>query len=245
MLLIDSRVGSRELAAHIPKGTPFELTRLEYGDFAWLGNGPDGPAAIGCERKTISDLVSSIDSGRLSGSQLLGLLPSYWRTILIVEGIFRPNPANGVLQVFKHGAWVDMRHGRRRYMLRTITNFLHSMAVNCGILVARTSTIEETGMYLSDIYNWWQKGWSDHAAHLAFYSYAHAPSPVVQLFRPPLVARVAKEITDVGWTRAQAIAAKYASVLELVMAGEKELMAVEGVGKGIARTIVKELSGGK
>ena len=58
MILIDSRIGSAELAPLI--STPNILCQLEFADFTFSGNGPAGQVAVGVERKTIMDLLQSM-----------------------------------------------------------------------------------------------------------------------------------------------------------------------------------------
>ena len=58
-LLIDDRIGSAELAKYLALlKLPIEMTRLGYGDFAFLGNGEGGvPVPVGIERKTLTDWI--------------------------------------------------------------------------------------------------------------------------------------------------------------------------------------------
>ncbi len=95
MILVDDRAGSAPFAARLKSaGVPVSLTRLVYGDFAFSGKGIGGdPIAIGIEHKSLSDLISSIRSGRLTGNredgspgQLPGMRTSYDYSFLMVEG---------------------------------------------------------------------------------------------------------------------------------------------------------------
>lgn len=247
MISIDDRVGSRELHPHIPRPTPTTLTRLQYADVCWLGEGDGGqPVSVGVERKRIGDLVNSIDSGRLSGGQLHGLLCAYDYVYVLVEGLWRPSPETGVLQVSRKRGWQDLEYGNQRWMARRIHNYLATLELVCGVRVWRTATIEESGRWLGDCYHWWQKAWVEHRAHLQWHTphwYSQPRGCLVRLQKPSLVERVAREITGMGQRRAEALGRKYGSVLELVMAGEGELREVEGVGKKLAKTIVGELRG--
>jgi ERCC4-type nuclease len=81
-----------------------KIERMQFGDFSWLGNGPDGaPWSIGVERKTIGDMIQSITSDRFSGHQLPGLLNTYNAVYVLVEGLYRPDQRTGVLETFKRG----------------------------------------------------------------------------------------------------------------------------------------------
>lgn len=246
MILIDNRIGSREIAAVIPSTTKTELTRLEYADVSWLGKGPDGPLSIGVERKRISDLISSIDSGRLSGHQLIGLLAAYNKVFIVVEGCWRPNPLNGILEVPCGGRnWKPLQFGQSRCMASKVFNYLHSLAVVCGVGVWLTFDLKETGQWINAIYHWWQKEWDKHQSFYMFHN-TPMPAPVVHIGKAPLVARMVKELaSEIGWKRANAIARRYPTMFELVMATEKELRTIEGIGKGLAKTIVERLRGEK
>src|ERR1044071_4618368 len=91
ILRIDDRIGSVELAPLFQSyGIKPIVCRLEFGDLDFVGRGPQGGCAIVVERKRINDLVSSIQSKRLSGHQTPGMARSYDYAYLIVEGIWRP-----------------------------------------------------------------------------------------------------------------------------------------------------------
>jgi ERCC4-type nuclease len=97
VITIDRRTGSGELLPLFPKGVA-ELGCLEYGDFAWIGKGPEGlPLAIGVERKQIHDLVNSMASGRLQAHQLPGMINTYKISYLVIEGIWRPCPTTDII----------------------------------------------------------------------------------------------------------------------------------------------------
>lgn len=91
MILIDDRTGSRELAPLFKQlGQPFKIIRLEYADFAFDGNGPDGEVVkVGIERKTVPDLLQSLASGRFADGQLPGLQATYNHFYIFIEGAMR------------------------------------------------------------------------------------------------------------------------------------------------------------
>jgi len=219
------------------------LGRLQFGDFAWLGHGPDeAPWMIGVERKTIGDMVQSITSDRFSGHQLVGLLNTYNVVYVIVEGLFRPAPDTGVLETFKRGRWSPLLHGRRPFMYPMVFNFLSTMTNVCGISVVRTSTENETVHALLALYHWWtDKPWDDHNSHLAIYT---PPRKQTTYLEPPLVAKVAAQLNGVEWVRAHAIAKMFGTVPEFAHATEHELQQIPGIGKVLSASIVRQLNGG-
>ena len=92
MILIDNRTGSKELFPLFPKGSA-KLCHLPFGDFSFVGNGPDEmPLNIGIERKQIREVAGEMSAGRLVGHQVPGLLATYQVVYLIVEGRWRGIP---------------------------------------------------------------------------------------------------------------------------------------------------------
>lgn len=239
MLEIDDRIGAVELAPYLPKNLT-KVRRLQYADVCWLGNGPDGPIPIGVERKRIGDLISSMEDGRLSGHQLVGMQTRYQVLYLLVEGLWRGDPKTGVLQVFKQRKWVPLKHGTRRYMLRDIANYLSTLTILCGIHVWKSSTIEMSAQWLLATYKWWQKEWKEHKSHLRFAT-ALTPGTAVSLKKPGLVRRIAKELPGVGWERAAELEKHFPTVMDLLMADEGDLRQVAGIGKGLAAQITDAL----
>lgn len=237
-ILIDDRSGSKELAQYI--SPPHEISRLNSGDFAIFGNGPEGMVTVGVERKTLPDLIQSIESGRLSGHQLISLMSDYQYVYILVEGLWRPRPKDGVLERWSNqGKWTPFISGSRRYMARDIANYLNTLAVCCGVMVWRTDNMPHSGRWISDLHGWWQKPWDRHKAHLNKFNVT--PPPRAFLRRPGLLHRFVKELDGVGWDKGKAIAQHFGSLSALLFATEKELMEVPGIGKVLAQTIHKQI----
>ena len=241
MIELDDRVGAVELARHLPPHLT-QIQRLQFGDARFFGQGPEGPIPVGIERKRIGDLVSSMQDGRLSGHQLVGMLSRYQVVYLLVEGLWRADPKEGVLQVMRRGKWVPLNHGKRLYMARDVGNYLNTLAVMCGVIVWRSSRQESSAQWILSTYRWWQKAWRDHKSHYRF----SMPLPNgmgVQLRKPHLTERLAKELPGVGWERARALGKRFKTPLDLLLADEKDLREVAGVGKVLARRIVDAIQG--
>ena len=168
---------------------------------------------------------------------------------VLVEGLWRPRASDGLLEHWHYGRWAPLEVGRQRAMARVIVNYLNTLAVMCGVHVRRTGTIAETGVWLGNLYRWWQKDWAKHQAHKQWQSAGVAPAKlgcvVPLLHKPGIVARVANSVPGVGNTRATEIGKVYDTVLDLAMASVKELQAVPGVGKVTAESIVRSMRGGR
>jgi ERCC4-type nuclease len=235
MILVDDRTGSGDLAPLL--SSPNCLVRLDFADFLWVGNGPEGPVNVGIERKSLLDFLNSMVTGRLSGHQLVGLVDFDYPYVLI-EGVWRPDRHSGILQrIGKGGRWVAAAQGSRRFMARDVYNYLTTLQVICGVRVVQTSNRWETARWLDSTYRWWQKPWSGHKSHLQWVRDATSP---VALSKPNLVARVAYQFEGVGWDRARKLAGIFPDLWSFLGAEAEDLEEVEGIGPKIAASIVAQ-----
>lgn len=240
---LDNRVGSADLESYFRKWhIPFQLCRLEYGDAAIKGNGPNGSTMeVGVEIKKIRDALNSICDGRFAGRQLPGLVTNYQRVWLVIEGQFSCDYQSGILMYRKGKKMEPLGVGSRRFMFRDVDHWLTTMESKAGVRVRRTLSRLETARYIADLHSWWTgKEWEEHRSHLAF-DECTVDSEI--LFRPNLVRRMAAELPGVGWTRSKAVAARFGSVVEMVLANREEWEECEGIGKGIAEKVTKALMG--
>jgi len=237
VIYVDDRVGSKELW-HLFPGGMAALTHLEYADFAFTGHYEDGDIMVGVERKRIGDFVNSMTSGRLSGRQLIGMLNSYHYNYLVIEGLFRANPTDGVLEVYKRGGWEMYHAGKRTFMARDIWAFMNTIEIVCGVHCYYCPRETDTTQYIMALHHWWTKEYGEHKGHLQPHT-----GVTVELSKHSLVRRVAACLDGVGWDRAKAIDKHFGSVVDLVRADEKELRGIEGIGKGLSGSITKQLRG--
>lgn len=236
--MVDRRTGSGELLQPIIRyGVPAQAVELEYGDFAFEGNGPDGKVMIGIERKRLRDMMASIRSGRFSGHQLPGLIASYDFCYLLLEGLFRPEQSTGMLQELNHG-WKDVTLGEQRFLYRELYLFLCSMERKTPLRVHRSSYPSETVLQIVDLYRWWSKEWEQHKSHQGM-----KINLMESVVKPPLTVRVARELKGIGDSKARAVGKKFRSVQEMANAGPDDWIGIDGVGKKLAEQAVKELTG--
>lgn len=169
-LRIDDRTGSKELAKlFLPYGIQPKLCRLPFGDFAWEGAGPDGvKVGVVAERKTIGDLLDSIETKRLSGHQLPGI-SEFDYGYLLVEGVWRQSPT-GMLEVptgkRADGTVVWTERGHR---FDSLVNFLMGMSLRANMLVWQSCNPSQTAAFLVSQYRMWNKDWDDHTSHDEIY----------------------------------------------------------------------------
>jgi len=231
VITLDDRTGSVDLLPYFPPGVA-RLGRLGFGDASFVGKGKDDiPVMVGVERKTLSDLVGSLESGRFSGHQLPGLLASYNTVYLVVEGMGRVS--RDQVEVRQGGAWRSLGVSEL-----ALDSFLNTLEVMAGVIVRQTNTPQRTAYLIHHLYHWWMKGWDKHKSHLVFYD----PRPIMSITKPGLVRRVAKELPGIGWSRSGPVAAHFATVRGLVIAGTSEWEKIDGIGKGLAQRVVDAIN---
>lgn len=232
MILIDPRSGSQNYIEPLRSlGAPVEVVTLEFGDVTFFGSG----RAIGIELKKLSDYLQCLVTGRYAGHQLPGMCEHYDEVYLIVEGLWRPNPIDGVLETRRGKDWTPVTLGKRKYQYRDLDNALSTLDVKGGVRVKRSTTENETARQVYGLYNWWQ----DVDAHRSHLALNRSGRDEAIFTRPTLARRVAAELPNVGFTKSAMIVGKFPTVRSMVDATEKEWGAMPGIGKKMARQIVQ------
>lgn len=252
MILVDERVGSREFLNPIRlMGGQAEMAHLDAADFAFSGNGPDGPVVIGVERKTVPDLIESMRGRRLSGHQVRLLSSCYDLQFLIVEGQFRPNPESHVLETRSQdwGKWYTGFGKPLHY--GEICSYIIGLGAN-GIPVTRTGSESETAAWVVWLWKYYQKEWEDHKSLRSIYAPPPSrPAGKMVWEEPSLVVRMAAQIPGMD-QKAWAVGKRFRTPAEMVNASEEEWMIsgppkngrkVTVVGKVLAKRIREELHG--
>lgn len=245
MILLDPRVGSKHLAADFENlGAGFEITHLEYADASFIGLGPDDEAVtVGVEVKNVQDLANSMQSGRLAGHQIPGLLDTYQHVWLVVEGIYRRSRGSSVVEIPRGAGWYPLHLGRRPVFWSQLENFLTSLEALAGIHMRHTRTSRETAEFIHLLHDWWQK--PDHKSLKVI----HRPAPRAELARLDDVTRQIRDIAGtlpgIGYDRAMAIAKACKSPADLFMWTDRDFQKVPGVGRTLAKRIVASLHGEK
>jgi len=176
MLLVDDRAGSKELAAPLQKmGLLVELTRLEFGDVAFIGKGEGGKdVSIGIEFKQLGELVTSFRSERLQGFQLPGMRDSYDYSYLFFEGAWLYDKQGVLQRRSKHTGKLKPMEGKM-----TISELLKRVFVlhlRGGLNPWPTTSRPDTLSSIRDLYRTWtDKALDEHTSHLGIYT---APSLV-------------------------------------------------------------------
>lgn len=228
---------------------PFDVhvtsSRLPSGDACWEGFGPDsGNWLVGVERKKIRDLINSMRTRRLSGSQIPEMWKTYDRSYLLVEGIWRPG-STGMIEINASSGWQTLTLQSSAVSYREVDSYLQSMASPelGGMIVYRTSTTAETAAWLVSRYKWWQKAWDKHTAHKQIY----APEPEVKKLgwravreEPSMVWKMAAQLPGID-QKAELVAKAFKTPLEMCQAGEDRWRKIKGIGPLIAKAAVAAL----
>jgi len=238
MILVDKRVGSGDLVTMFPKNCA-SLTTLDFGDCAFLGLGPGGaPVRVGIEVKALGDAAGSIRSGRFAGHQLPGLVASYDKVYVILEGLYRVG-SEGELETYRKGQWATGEWGHTAWMYNELDGWINSINIIAGVTVKRTSNRRETAAVIYGLYHWWtSKTYEKHRSHVGF---DESGRPAI--IKPGLVRRVAAELPLIGWDRSRDVADTFKSVLAMVLADEKDWQKIKGIGKTIARKVTAAIRG--
>jgi ERCC4-type nuclease len=248
MILVDSRVGSRDLIELLPDKLASSTT-LDSGDVAFLGVGVnDEPWPIAVEIKTVSDALDSFHSGRFAGGQLPRLLGSYKLTYVLIEGIWQTTP-DGFIQL---GRIVPTRNGfiwqatiSTKTRQSSFDNWITSIGELPGVRIKRSLDRDDTARQILNLYNRWQKPYSAHTS--AFPQYEERwrvedSTDSLGMFREPsFEEQVAKRLPRIGQAKAQTIAAHFGSVYRMVTATEDEWLTIPGLGKKTVKDIRQAL----
>lgn len=262
MIWLDPRTGSAELLPtfnrlHAGVDVCVAPIQLDAGDIVFEGNGPgDSDITVAIERKRLRDMLGCMRSNRFTDHQLPGLTSgAFGLAWLVLEGVYRAEPHTGVLQEWrgKSNGWCDLVLGGKakgRFMASELDRHMITLQTHTGLKIWRTRGAEDTCTFAVDLYRQLHdKRWDEHKSHLGL----QLPSVVApvdfvpkQLQTPEHKARavgmrMAMCLPGMGHTRAQAATEKFRSVVDMVQAGEKDWVEVEGVGKGIAQGVVDTL----
>lgn len=246
-VILDDRVGSKELAVPLQRiGVGSEITRLEYGDIAFHGNGPSGPVTIGVERKRVRDMVNSIREKRIS-VQAAGMMEVYDVRYLIIEGPMGTGES-GELRWMERGKMGTAFVGTKAVYAAEVYGYIQTLREFAGFRIAQTEGMMGTVYLLRTLLRWWGKEWDDHTA----LGIGGVGAVVIErggvkltTARPNLVWRMAAGMNGIGPKGCREIAKAFKTPREMVMADEKDWRRVKGVGKGMAKKIVNGMETGE
>lgn len=188
--------------------------------------------SVGVELKTLSDAISCMRNGRFAANQLAELLKfdvrylvvcgEWWNQAGLVHTVQRG-------RVFPHPGKVGARGFR--HWLTSIRR--------AGIHVVELAT--NVHQWIAAEFSWGRDPWDSHTS-LRNADFTNAEPVTIEIERPAVRDSVARKMLranpHLGWKRSLAAARLFGSIRHAVNAAEDEWVAVEGVGKGLARKIV-------
>lgn len=241
MILVDERVGSRHYADLI--GRDSIRCRLDSADLAFATFTGQG---VGLEVKKVNDAINSMFSGRLADLQLPKMVEMFDVRYLIIEGMYRGDPENGVMQIWREfgskrgvecGRWYDAHRwegSKKRLMYSQFEQWLHTVSLETGTILEKTLSEHGTAQLARTLYNWHQK-----SRHRSLHVMMEPQGEGASVIRPSTLRRIAAQLPMVGWERSAAVVKKFHSVRKMLLAPEEAWMEIEGIGKGIARKVVE------
>jgi len=226
LILVDKRVGSADIAPLLPPGIA-RRTKLNFGDFCFHGLGPNGKKVrVGVERKRMVDFIYGID--RFLGHQLHGMLETYDYVYLVVEGLYKPRARHTEVLVGRRWKRFNFPGGR-------VHSILNSLAVVVGIIPWHTMYPQDTAKLLVDLWKWWQKPWPEHGRKVSL------PRVHLPLEKPSLLLKIAAQLPGIGAVRAQAVAERFKTVVDMVNADQHEWQQIPGIGKVLGKNVWRSL----
>lgn len=235
-ILVDDRAGSRDLLPHLPAKYR-KLTRMDYGDVAFTGNGPRGTLDIGYELKSIPDLVACIHDGRYAGHQLPGMQREFDLSYLLILDRVKCDHIGTLLYHKGFGKWRQPFSGQRYALtLTSLRKWLLTVEVQGGVRVIFCDGLTDAAHMIMSHYKWWDHLWDEHKSLKTF-----DDSRTFSAFSEPSTLRkMAAQFKTISWTRSRAVEAHFDSIRDMANADETEWQEIEGIGPKIARAAVAE-----
>lgn len=247
-----------------------ELSYLDSADVFFLGNGWSGDTlSIGVEVKSITDLLSCLQTGRLVNEQVPKMLAGYDVQWILYYGYHRAHPSTGTLQLGRLDpdtwkkptlqtppdqwkpkpkqaiSWYDYQPS---ISSRTLPyGYLESRLLTLtsrGIHCKFTPTIQDACYFIASLYRWWSKDRSEDEKHLQVEDKRFSVAPTLDP-DPELRKRLAfaMRLPGLSHERGLSAAKHFPSIESMVIAGESDWTAIRGIGKGTAQAIKRYLTG--
>ena len=172
------------------------------------------------ERKKCGDLATCITNGRFLFQMQNCKAAGGDYLILILEGRYRRNPEDGLLEIPVWG--INIKTGHRAevwepvkptMMFSRFDQYLTELQRDAGIIVKHTENVRGTADTILALYQNFQTPADQHQSLNQIFK---PPTPSVQLVRPSLLRRIASELPGIGWEWSAVVADKFKSVEEMV-----------------------------
>jgi len=222
------------------------------------------------ERKHLSDLINSIESGRLLRQFQDAGEAGAFRQFLFVEGEYRCGEGDVIevrrkavfgldYKIRSEWGWfplaVPVPNSNPRWKFldfsySRLDSFLSQLSTYAQITVKRSTTVQETAAQVYSMWAMFQKPPSSHSSLNQFYT--DSP-PVISLGgRPSIMRRLLKEFDGIDWGKSETIESEFPHMRRLLGLSdlqlelfEKRIQKVHGVGKVISHKMRMQLEGEK
>lgn len=237
-----AKKGNKDLLVHVRRiiGPVIgaQEADLEYGDFAFDGNGPGGAICIGIERKSLHDMLHCIEDSRYSAHQKVGMAQMYQKQYLIVEGYWKANHEGFLLESRDDGnGWFFCKVRSSRILYSKLYRYLLSVS-GSGVEVLHSRDLFQTAYNVCETYHYWQKPWASHTSQLQS-QVLNIPSLSGKV---GLVGMWAADIDGVGVKHRMAAERYFKTPVELAIAEPEDWRNV-GLGAKMAAKVVKQIRG--
>lgn len=228
MVIFDDREAASFSAHMAGYGIETAISRLEFGDACFSGNGPNGEVMVGVEHKRLDigsqDLVASLLDDRLIGHQIKGMRSAYDQVVLLVEGNWRCG-GTGEIEALGRSGWEPLFRRRKGISYRQIDGFLASLEYS-GVAVWRAQDERQSAAILASRYQWWSKAWKDHRSLGAIYAPGPETArsggkPRVWTEPPTLAMRIAAQIPGLD-RRAWEVGKRFGTATAMVNASRED-----------------------
>ena len=222
-MTVDTREKTPSSAVRVKElqdcGIPAQLGLLPVGDYTWIVSDDEGQRLVFVERKSISDLLSSAEDGRL--------------THFIDEtGGVEPDPSIIRAILLEGDQFVFGTYGYKQWTPEQVDNLLVSLQ-STGVLVMRSSSVRQTAARLAAF--WKYTGRDDHRSLLRVVRPAVSDGYLNP--RKKEAVRMLMGLPNWGESRARAAVEQLGSVkevLEAVMGRDVgAFKEAKGIGKGL------------
>jgi len=219
---------------------------LPYGDATFQGVWDGGEVVNVCiERKKLGDLATCIVSTGRHLNQIRSAREAGFGFIVLVFEMdawrFRIGE-NGYMETRVGKEWVEMMP---RISYVRLDQYLNELGYFMGVLVKRSGGVWETARQILDLYQLFAVEPQKHGSLKKFYTPQVSVECVSLLAKPSLVRRVANQLPGVGWELSRGVEVRFRNVEEMAEGGVKDWMDVDGIGKVMAKRIVRVIRGGK
>lgn len=234
MILVDARTGSGHFVPILNQiGAEAEAVHLDYGDVAFPLNGPTGVLTVGIEVKTVTDLISSMISRRLTTRQLPGMRQNYDVVMVAIIGRVRRDQTGGITEG-KYGKWHPIQTSLTWDQLEGMKT---SLRFAYGAILVEFETAKDFCCWVKVVEKWASRKWEDHQSHLPSHQiFAETERQTTGLLpslprEPTNTYLSACAIPGVGMAMARKLAHEFPEPRLLANASMKELLAIKGLGK--------------